>query len=83
MKRLFPKKILIACYYLDLSGSSTFMQAVADFLATRGYIITIFALVIPDDVRITLEKKHIKVVNDASQSRRDGKHGMRPSGGHL
>ncbi|MDR3549257.1 MAG: glycosyltransferase family 4 protein [Candidatus Pacebacteria bacterium] len=70
MKRLLPKKILIACYYLDPSGSSTFMQAVADFLVARGYIITIFTLVISDDVRVTLERKHIRVVNDASLLRR-------------
>ncbi len=58
------KKILLTTYYLDMSGSSTFLQTLALFLKLSDYSVIIFAIVIDPETKKRLTKKGIHVVDN-------------------
>lgn len=63
------KNILLTTYYLDLSGSSTFLQTLADFLKVNNFSVIVFGIVIDDAVRRTMLKNNIRVVSDLEEIR--------------
>lgn len=58
------KKFLLTTYYLDFSGSSTYIYTLATVLKNHGFQVDIFAIVIEEEIKKRLSKNNIYLISN-------------------